>query len=119
VARDGQWKPAWKKAKARWDWTSTRHARGAVGIIIWRRVLSRFTFWFSSNSSLKKLPALTIEQAHELVAQVLREDIKLLPDVLGIVDYRQHHNHAAYRSHRKRTLERHRKASRRKKGKVS
>jgi hypothetical protein len=54
-----------------------------------------------------------------LVAQVLREDIKLIPDILGTVEYRQRHNRAAYLSHRKRTLERHRKASKRKKRKVS
>lgn len=55
------------------------------------------------------MPALTTAQVRQLVANIIDEE-KCLSDILAIVDYRQHRNHAAYLSHRKRTLHRHRKS---------
>jgi SRSO17 transposase len=55
---------------------------------------------------IKKSPALTIAQAHQLIAQAIDDDRVEWPDTLAIVAYRQRRNYAAYRSHRKRTLAR-------------
>jgi len=51
------------------------------------------------------VPALTISQARQLVAQALEAD-RDRPDPLALVRYHQERNHAAYRPHRKRTRER-------------
>jgi hypothetical protein len=50
---------------------------------------------------------LTTAQLHQLVADIIDEE-KCLSDILATVDYHQHRNYAAYLSHRKRTLKRHR-----------
>jgi hypothetical protein len=77
-----------------------------VGIITWTNRLWRISAWYACGSSLKKAPGLTIAQMHELVACVLSDDEDRLSSILDIIDYRQQRNHAAYRSHRKRTLKR-------------
>jgi SRSO17 transposase len=59
----------------------------------------------------KKTPALTTAPAHQLVAYVIREEMDRLADILDIIDYRQQQNYAAYRTHRKRTLRRHKQRS--------
>jgi hypothetical protein len=51
---------------------------------------------------------LTIAQARQLVASIIDEE-KGWPDILEVIDYRQRRNHAAYLSHRNRTLRRHQK----------
>jgi len=50
--------------------------------------------------------ALTTAQARALVAQAIEEEAWPLRNVSAIISYRQFCNHAAYRSHRKRTLKR-------------
>jgi hypothetical protein len=62
---------------------------------------------------------MTVPQAHEVIAQAIDEAARPLRDVLAIVHYRQRRNHAAYRSHHKRTLKRLRRRSTRRKRKTS
>lgn len=57
----------------------------------------------------QKSPALTTAQAHQLIARALEDERDNLPDVLSILHYQQSRNHAAYGSHRKRTMARHEK----------
>lgn len=64
-------------------------------------------------------PALTTAQARQLIAQAIEEETFPLRNVLAILHYRQRRNHAAYCSHRKRTLERHRPALNSRKPKTS
>jgi hypothetical protein len=67
----------------------------------------------------QKSPALTVPQAHQLIAQAIEEATRPLRDVLAIVHYRQRRNHAAYRSPRKRTLQRLRRRPDQRKRKTS
>jgi hypothetical protein len=53
----------------------------------------------------KKAPALTLPQARSLLAIALREPNLDLERAIEIVRYHQMRNYAAYRSHRKRTLQ--------------
>jgi hypothetical protein len=55
--------------------------------------------------NVKKAPALTVPQARSLLAVTLREAVLNLDRALEIVRYHQMRNDAAYRSHRKRTLQ--------------
>lgn len=63
--------------------------------------------------------ALTTAQARLLIAQAIDEEAFPLRNVLAIVHYRQRRNHAAYCSHRKRTLKRQRQLSNSRKRKTS
>lgn len=54
----------------------------------------------------RKSPALTTAQARQIVARALEDDIELFQDILAVVNYHQQRNHAAYCSHRKRTISR-------------
>jgi SRSO17 transposase len=54
----------------------------------------------------KNSPALTTAQARQIVARALEDDIELLQNILAVVSYHQQRNHAAYCSHRKRTISR-------------
>jgi hypothetical protein len=56
----------------------------------------------------QKSPALTTAQAHQLVARAIEHHSDNLCDLGDLIHYRQWRNHAAYRSHRKHTLIRHR-----------
>jgi hypothetical protein len=53
----------------------------------------------------KKAPALTVPQARSLLTIALREQRLDLERAIEIVRYHQVRNYAAYRSHRKRTLQ--------------
>ena len=53
----------------------------------------------------KKAPALTVPQARLLLSIALREHVLDLDRAIDIVKYHQVRNYAAYRSHRKRTLQ--------------
>jgi hypothetical protein len=85
-----------------------KRAPGGVGITIWPKPFWPIISWCKSASSLKKSPALTTAQARQLVASIIDEE-KNCPDILDVIDYCQRRNHAAYQSHRKRTLQRHQK----------
>jgi SRSO17 transposase len=63
--------------------------------------------------------ALTTAQARALIAQAIEEDAWPLRNVSAIIHYRQVRNHAAYRSHRKRTLKRLRQLTKTRKHKTS
>jgi hypothetical protein len=52
---------------------------------------------------------LTTAQARDLLASVMQRKDLDIATAIEIVTYRQHRNYAAYRSHRKRTLKRHRR----------
>ena len=56
----------------------------------------------------KKSPAFTTAQARQLIARAIEQHSDHLLDLGALIHYRQRRNHAAYRSHRKRTLVRHR-----------
>jgi len=66
----------------------------------------------------KKLTALTIAQARQLVAPTITEETRVSGDSLPSINYHQRRNFAAYCSHRKHNLNQHRapstKGSRRK-----
>ncbi|HET8670148.1 MAG TPA: hypothetical protein VFM05_05815, partial [Candidatus Saccharimonadales bacterium] len=67
-----------------------------------------------------KSPALTTAQARQLVARAIQDEATGLPDLAAILHYHQSRNHAAYRSHRKRTCSQvHSQTKKRHKGKVS
>jgi hypothetical protein len=51
------------------------------------------------------VPALTVPQARSLLTIALREQVLDLEQAIDIVKYHQVRNYAAYRSHRKRTLQ--------------
>ena len=59
--------------------------------------------------AFKKSPALTTAQARQLIARAIAQRSDHLVDLGALIHYRQRRNHAAYRSHRKRTLVRHRR----------
>jgi hypothetical protein len=63
--------------------------------------------------------ALTTAQARLLIAQAIEEEAFPLRNVLTILHYRQRRNHAAYCSHRKRTLKRLRQLSKSRKRETS
>jgi SRSO17 transposase len=63
--------------------------------------------------------ALTTAQARVLIAQAIEQEAFPLRNVLAILHYRQRRNHAAYCSHRKRTLKRQRQLSNSRKHKTS
>ena len=63
--------------------------------------------------------ALTTAQARALIAQAIEEEAWPLRNVSAIIHYRQARNHAAYRSHRKRTLKRLRQLAKARKHKTS
>jgi SRSO17 transposase len=63
--------------------------------------------------------ALTTAQARALVAQAIEEEAWPLRNVSAIISYRQSCNHAAYCSHRKRTLKRLRQLAKARKRKTS
>lgn len=82
-------------------------AVGRVGTIMccspaWRTYSSCACAWSS-----KKSPGLTTAQARQLVARAIAQHSDHLADLGTLIHYRQWRNHAAYRSHRKRTLARH------------
>ena len=54
---------------------------------------------------------MTMAQARQLVAHAIEQGLTNCPDLLATLDYLQHRNHAAYRSHRKRTLKHYRERS--------
>jgi len=58
-------------------------------------------------------------QARQLVAHAIERGLTDCPDLLATLEYLQHHNHAAYQSHRKRTLKKYRQRSKPKKTEVS
>jgi SRSO17 transposase len=63
--------------------------------------------------------ALTTAQTRALIAQAIDEQAGPLRNVSAIIHYRQARNHAAYRSHRKRTLKRLRQLAKARKHKTS
>ncbi len=63
--------------------------------------------------------ALTTAQTRALIAQAIDEQAWPLRNVSAIIRYRQARNHAAYRSHRKRTLKRLRQLAKARKHKTS
>lgn len=63
--------------------------------------------------------ALTTAQARQLIARAIEEEAFPLRNVLTILHYQQRRNHAAYCSHRKRTLKRLRRFSKSRKHKTS
>jgi SRSO17 transposase len=63
--------------------------------------------------------ALTTAQARALIAQAIEEEAWPLRNMPAIISYRQSRNHAAYRSHRKRTLKRLRQLAKARKHKTS
>ena len=68
----------------------------------------------------QKNPALTTAQARQLVAHAIQDEATGLLDLSAILHYHQARNHAAYRSHTKRTRSQvHRQTRKRHKGKVS
>ena len=58
-------------------------------------------------------------QARQLVAHTIEQGLTDCPDLLATLDYLQRRNHAAYRSHRKRTLREYRQRSKSKRTEVS
>src|SRR5262245_42138295 len=100
-------------------WIITKPAPGQLGIATWRRPPWRTCSWSAGVCNGKKSPALTVPQAHQVIAQAIDEATRPLRDVLAIVHYRQRRNHAAYRSHRKRTLKKLHQRSHRRKRKTS
>ena len=69
--------------------------------------------------SHKKSAGLNHSPARQLVAHAIELGLADCPDLMAVLDYRQHRNHAAYRSHRKRTLKRYQQRTKSKRGKVS
>jgi hypothetical protein len=53
----------------------------------------------------KKLPALTIAQARQLVAPTITEETRLSGNSLPAINYHQRRNYEAYCSHRKHNLD--------------
>jgi len=102
----GRSRPASKKRKVKSEWTITKHAAGWAGIIRWCNRSWHISFSRACASGLKKVPALTTAQAHQLVICALQDDDQLTIDTIAIIEYRQRRNHAAYCSHRKQTLKR-------------
>jgi hypothetical protein len=76
-------------------------------------------FLMQVRAQLKKSPALTTAQAHQLVAQIIDTE-KCRSEVFDLIEYRQQRNYAAYQAHRKHTLQKHQKhGTKSKKSKVS
>jgi len=66
-------------------------------------------FFIRLRLMFKKSPALTTAQARQLIACAIAQHSDALQDLGALIHYRQRRNHAAYCSHRKRTLIRHRR----------
>jgi len=95
-----------------------RRAPGLAGTIMWLKALWPISSWSDCKSCSKKVPALTIPQARQLIAQALEVDTAR-PDPLALLRYHQERNRAAYRSHRKRTREGLRRPASRRKPEIS
>ncbi len=54
------------------------------------------------------MPALTLAQARLLIGYVFRREPPTLQEICDLIRYHQERNYAAYRSHAKRTIQRHR-----------